>query len=108
MGAFPLLSKESTSNEGDAGDMGSVPGLGRSPGLEMATHSRNLGWRIPWTKEPGRLRSMGCKESDTTERLTCIQNVWLEINVLWRRVSKNVESQGLEGHNFIAWSEDIF
>ena len=28
-----------------------------------------LAWRIPWTKEPGRLQSMGCKESDTTERL---------------------------------------
>ena len=26
---------------------------------EMATHSRTLAWRIPWTKEPGRLQSMG-------------------------------------------------
>ena len=25
----------------------------------MATHSRTLAWRIPWTKEPGRLQSMG-------------------------------------------------
>ena len=25
---------------------------------EMATHSTNLAWRIPWTKEPGGLRSM--------------------------------------------------
>ena len=25
----------------------------------MATHSRILAWRIPWTKEPGRLHSMG-------------------------------------------------
>ena len=25
----------------------------------MATHSRILAWRIPWTKEPGRLQSMG-------------------------------------------------
>jgi hypothetical protein len=22
---------------------------------EMATHSRFLGWRIPWTEEPGEL-----------------------------------------------------
>ena len=22
---------------------------------EMATHSRNLAWKIPWTEEPGRL-----------------------------------------------------
>ena len=26
---------------------------------EMATHSSILAWRIPWTKEPGRLQSMG-------------------------------------------------
>ena len=25
----------------------------------MATHSRILAWRIPWTEEPGRLPSMG-------------------------------------------------
>ena len=24
----------------------------------MATHSRILAWRIPWTEEPGRLHSM--------------------------------------------------
>ena len=34
---------------------------------EMATHSSILAWRIPWTEEPGRLQSMGCKELDTTE-----------------------------------------
>ena len=26
---------------------------------EMATHSRILAWRTPWTQEPGRLQSMG-------------------------------------------------
>ena len=25
----------------------------------MAPHSSNLGWKIPWTEEPGRLQSMG-------------------------------------------------
>ena len=25
----------------------------------MATHSRTLAWKIPWTEKPGRLRSMG-------------------------------------------------
>ena len=37
---------------------------------KMATHSNILAWRIPWTEEPGGLQSMGCKELDTTERLT--------------------------------------
>ena len=35
----------------------------------MATHSRILAWRIPWTEEPGRLQSMGHKESDMIEQL---------------------------------------
>ena len=26
---------------------------------EMATHSSTLAWKIPWMKEPGRLKSMG-------------------------------------------------
>ena len=33
------------------------------------THSSTLAWKIPWTKEPGRLQSMRSLESDTTERL---------------------------------------
>ena len=28
---------------------------------EMATHSSNLAWKIPWTEKPGRLQSMGSK-----------------------------------------------
>ena len=34
---------------------------------EIATHSSILARRIPWTEEPGGLRSMGWQESDTTE-----------------------------------------
>ena len=34
---------------------------------ETASHSRTLAWEIPWTGEPGKLHSMGHKESDTTE-----------------------------------------
>ena len=35
--------------------------LGREDPLEkeMATHSSTLGWKIPWTEEPGRLQSTG-------------------------------------------------
>jgi len=38
-----------------------VQSLGREDPLEkeMATHSSILAWRIPWTKEPGRLQSIG-------------------------------------------------
>ena len=37
-----------------------VRSLGQEDSLKkgMATHSTLLAWRIPWTKEPGRLQSM--------------------------------------------------
>ena len=63
------VGKESTCY---AGDWGSIPGWGRSPGEGsgkpfqyspgIPTHAR----RIPWTEEPGRLQLMGSQESDTT------------------------------------------
>ena len=65
--------KKSDSNEGD---LGSIPGLGRSPGegngypfsdgkesacnagdLSSATHSSILAWRISWIEEFGKLQS---------------------------------------------------
>ena len=41
------------------GDPGSIPELGRSIEEGKATHSSNLAWKIPWTKEPGGPQSMG-------------------------------------------------
>ena len=35
-------------------------------GKEMAIYSNILAWKIPWTKEPGRLQSMGSQESGMT------------------------------------------
>ena len=49
----------------NAGDLDSIPGLGSSPGEEMATHSSILAWRIPWMEEPGGLQSMGSQKSQT-------------------------------------------
>ena len=43
----------------NAGDLGSIPGSGRSPGEEMAAHSSILARKISWTEGPGRLQSMG-------------------------------------------------
>ena len=42
----------------DVRDVGSTPGLGRSPGGGQVIHSSILAWRIPQTEEPGRLQSM--------------------------------------------------
>ena len=47
-----------------------IPGLRRSPGKEMATHSSILAWKIPWTERLVGDSSRGRKELDTTERLT--------------------------------------
>ena len=46
-----------------------VRSLGWEDPLEkgMATHSRILAWRIPWTEEPGTYGQQSHKESDTTE-----------------------------------------
>jgi len=49
------MCKEFTCNEGHAGDSGSIPVLGRSPG---GGHGKPLQYsclEIPWTEEPGRL-----------------------------------------------------
>ena len=48
--------KESVCSQGD---LGSIPGWGKSPGEGMTTHSSILAWRIPHTEEPGWLQSMG-------------------------------------------------
>ena len=61
--------KESACN---VGDVGLIPGLGRSPGEGKGYHSTLLAWRIPWTVE-----SMGHKESDMTEQLPLSQAFYL-------------------------------
>ena len=43
-----LVLKNPTVSARDIRDVGSIPGLGRSPGEGMVTHFSNLAWRIPW------------------------------------------------------------
>ena len=54
------------------GDLGSIPGLGRSLEKGKATHSSIVAWRIPWTK--------GHKESDMTEQLS-LANIYIFENL---------------------------
>ena len=65
-----LAVKKLPTSAGDARDVGLIPGSGRSPGEGMAAHSSVPAWRLPWTEEPGGLKSMGSQESDTTEQHT--------------------------------------
>ena len=54
-----LVVKKLPANAGDIRDTGLI--LDREDALEevMATYSSIVAWRIPWTKEPGRLQSVG-------------------------------------------------
>ena len=70
-----------------------VRSLGWEDPLEkdMATHSSNLAWKIPWTEEPGGYSPWDRKESDTTERLHFHQHsptfLRFYITVLWVELS---------------------
>ena len=42
--------KNLPANAGDAKDVGSIPGSGRSSGEGNGDHSSNLAWEIPWSE----------------------------------------------------------
>ena len=44
---------------GDAEDVSSILGSGRSLEKEMATYSSILAWETAWTEDPGELQSRG-------------------------------------------------
>ena len=50
---------DSKASAHNTGDLGSIPGSGKSPGEGMAPHSSTLAWKIPWIEDTGRLQSMG-------------------------------------------------
>ena len=56
---YDVMVKNSPANTRDTGDIGLILGAGRSSGVEMATHSSILAWRMLWTEEPGGLQSLG-------------------------------------------------
>ena len=53
--SFPggTVVKSSIANAEGSRDKGSFPGLGRSPGKEVATQVSILAWEMPRTEEPG-------------------------------------------------------
>ena len=70
--------KESTFS---AGDLGSIPELGRSLEKEVASHSSILAWRIPWWEEPGRLQPMGSQRVRHNWATSLTQGAWLLVRV---------------------------
>ena len=57
------VGKESACN---AGDLGSIPGSGRSPGEGNGNPLQYSCLENPWTEEPGGLQSTGLQELDMT------------------------------------------
>ena len=58
------MGKESACNAGDTEDAGLIPGQEDPLEEGMVTHFSILAWRIPWTEEPGDLKSMGSQRGD--------------------------------------------
>ena len=54
-----LVVKNRPANGGDIRDVGSIPGLGRSPGEGNGNTPSILACIIPWKKETGGIKSMG-------------------------------------------------
>ena len=60
---FRLMVKNQPTNAGDAEDAALILESGRPREEEMATHSRILAWKIPWTEEPEDYSPWSHKES---------------------------------------------
>ena len=60
-----LGASEGRESDCQAGDMGSIPGSGQSPGGGSSKPLQYSSLEIPWTEEPGGLESMGVTESQT-------------------------------------------
>ena len=101
--------KESAYN---AGDLGSIPGLGRSPSREKqkSAHSSILAWRVPWTV-------LELAESDVTDQLSLShRSYWLKVSKIisreingvslvaqWQRI--HLQGMRCKRHAFNHWVE---
>ena len=77
------LVKNTPASAGDISGADSIPGSGRSLEEETATHSSILGWRIPWTEEPGGLQSMGLQRVRHNSNLACMQDSSEKAQLCW-------------------------
>ena len=95
-GATYLAGSAAKNLPANAGDTGSIPGTGSSPGGGNGTHSSGLAWRIPWTEEPGGLRSMGShrvrQDLVTKKQQTTYIFIWEYGNKIWIWLSWKVKN----------------
>ena len=69
-----------------AGDMGLVPGLGRSSGEGNGTPSSILAWEISWAEEPGGLKSMVSEKCQTQSNYSTITTNQERGHEIWKMV----------------------
>ena len=50
---IPQVAQRVKNPPADAGEVGLIPGSGKTLEEGMTTHSSVLAWRIPWTEGPG-------------------------------------------------------
>ena len=77
----------------NAGDLGSTPGSGRSPG-ERNGYFSILAWEIPWTEEPGGPQSRAWQKSRThwvtKQQQQCIKYVYNYSLPFRRKIGKTL------------------
>jgi hypothetical protein len=78
-GGFPggSVVENPSASARDTGEVGLIPGSGRSPGEANGNPLQYSCWRIRWTEEPGSLQSMGVAKSWTWLSMhTCVTSIW--------------------------------
>ena len=63
------------------GDLGSIPGSGRSPGEGNGNQLQYSYWRIPWTEEPGGLQSTGWQRIGHEHSFMCLLAISMSSSV---------------------------
>ena len=70
-------------NAGDTGDVGSIPGWGRSPGVKNGNSLQYFCLEIPWTGEPGGLQFTGSQTVGHSLKLNNNTNNTVNVRLNW-------------------------
>ena len=83
-----------------------VQSLSQEDPLEkgMATHYSILGWRIPWTEEPGRLQPM---QSQRVSHSVASDSLQLTYTSLLAQLVKNLPAMQETLAGFLGWEDPL-
>ena len=89
-----LSGRESACN---SGDLGSISGLGRSPGVGHGNPLQFLAWEISWTEELGGLQSMGSQSrTRLKDRYFFYRLFRAFLGIVWLAVTQLCEASSVE------------